>query len=99
MEIDNGEGERERNYDQLLEVVTAVLKQQMPAQNAAQLLMPISSKESLQQVLVDALWLGGFAATEVPGNKEARDEFTNFCCLLEREGVVSKPIFSRGLGN
>ena len=97
MEIDNGEGERERIYDQLLEVVTAVLQQQMPALNAAQLLMPISSKESLQQVLVDVLWLGGFAATEVPGNKEARDEFTNFCCLLEREGVVSKPILAAGL--
>ena len=97
MEIDSEDGEREKVYDQLLEVVTAVLQKQMPAQNAAQLLMPISSKESLQQVLVDALWLGGFAATEGPGNKEARDEFVNFCCLLEREGVVSKPILAAGL--
>ena len=90
--------ERERIYDQLLEVVSGVLSGQMPGQNAVELLSPISSKDSLQQVLVDALWLAGFAATEAPGNKkEARDEFMNFCCLLQKEGVVSKPILAGAL--
>ncbi|CAJ1381245.1 unnamed protein product [Effrenium voratum] len=86
-----------RAYEQMLEVVNAVLAGQMPAQNAAELLQPIAAQESLQQVLVDALWLAGFAASEAPATKETRDEFTNFCALLEKEGVVSKPILCAGL--
>eukprot|EP00439_Symbiodinium_sp_Y106_P079741 s783_g18.t1 len=53
--------------------------------------------ESLQQVLVDALWLVGFAATEAPSGREAREEFSNFCSILEREGVISKPLLASGL--
>ena len=86
-----------RIYDQVLEVVQAALGGQMPAANAAELLSGISAQESLQQVLVDALWLAGFAATQAPGSKEAREEFTAFCLVLEKEGVVSKQILAGAL--
>ena len=54
-------------------------------------------QESLQQVLVDALWLVGFAATEagpkhfLPGISEAACTAQSYCAIL-----VARPLADPG---
>jgi len=82
----------------LAEVTWSAIKGEVSPARAAELLAksPIKSKEPLQQLLGDVLWLAGFAATEQP-KSDMKTEFEGFCLELVKEGVLSRPQLATNL--
>eukprot|EP00931_Biecheleriopsis_adriatica_P053052 TRINITY_DN30988_c0_g1_i1.p1 TRINITY_DN30988_c0_g1~~TRINITY_DN30988_c0_g1_i1.p1 ORF type:complete len:1498 (+),score=350.54 TRINITY_DN30988_c0_g1_i1:53-4546(+) len=94
-------GEKGRDDLELFleEVVWATLRGDLTAVKAAEFLSEtqLSSKDSLQKLLGDVLWLVGFSATEAPSSREVREEFTSLCSQLENKAVLSKTILATSL--
>eukprot|EP00928_Gymnodinium_smaydae_P056448 TRINITY_DN39834_c0_g1_i1.p1 TRINITY_DN39834_c0_g1~~TRINITY_DN39834_c0_g1_i1.p1 ORF type:complete len:1558 (+),score=409.12 TRINITY_DN39834_c0_g1_i1:147-4820(+) len=82
----------------LIELVWAVLRGEVAVAQAVELVSKsqIPSKEPLQKIFADVLWLVGFVAIE-QNKGEMRTEFDNFCAQLEQKSVMPRQTFAIAL--
>eukprot|EP00929_Paragymnodinium_shiwhaense_P030712 TRINITY_DN17359_c0_g1_i2.p1 TRINITY_DN17359_c0_g1~~TRINITY_DN17359_c0_g1_i2.p1 ORF type:complete len:1535 (-),score=523.90 TRINITY_DN17359_c0_g1_i2:108-4712(-) len=80
------------------EVVWAVLEKHLPMARAVELLekMQLATREALQKIFADVLWLVGFVALEQTKG-DMRTDFEALCAAVEKKALLPRPLLALSL--